>query len=489
MKEELPQEKALVAEDVERADVIDKDQKVLTKREIQGWLAFSVAAEPYSVVCISALLPIILEALASGNGYQDANRALKCDTTQEDYKVTYLLSGIFSLLAVATRRKTFLMTFSFIGAISTMLFAAIRTSSLFWLAGVLVIISNVSFGASFVLYYAFIPTIARDHPDVVDSKRNVTNGDQTWTDYQFIKDKVSNSLSSHSMAIGYAAGVALLIVSAGIALAMDQSTYSMQLGVALTGLWWFCVSFFTLKFMSAQPGEPLSGKVNLVLYSWVRLGKTLREAKSLKETFKYLIAWFILSDGSSTIISLAIFMGKKKFLLNNTQLMIGAIIVPFSALIGTYIWLFIQRTFKMTSKQTLLAISTAFAVVPIYVLIGFSEVFGLVHSIEIWPCLVYFGLMLGAFQSFSRVMYSSLIPKGKESEFFSLYGITDKSSSWLGPLITGAIIEHNDTRWGFIFPLVMMVIPLGLILWVNVEQGVRDAEHFSVEHSDAKDGL
>jgi UMF1 family MFS transporter len=182
-------------------------------------------------------------------------------------------------------------------------------------------------------------------------------------------------------------------------------------------------------------------------------------------------------------------MGKKKFQLNNTQLMIGAILVPLAALIGTYMWLFIQRKCNLTSKQTLLAISIAFAVVPIYVLIGFSDVFGLVYQVEIWPCLIYFGLMLGAFQSYSRVMFAALIPKGKESEFFSLYGITDKSSSWLGPLITGAIIENNDTRWGFVFPLVMMVIPLVIIIWVDVEKGIKDAERFSEEHTDVKDGI
>ena len=132
------------------------------------------------------------------------------------------------------------------------------------------IISNVAFGASWVLYYAFIPTLARDHTDVVEVRRNVNKGLETWADYQFIKDKISNSLSSHSMAVGYGSGVTLLIIAAGIALAMGQSTYSMQLGMALTGVWWFCVSFFTMKYMPAQPGTPLSGNVNLFFYSWVR---------------------------------------------------------------------------------------------------------------------------------------------------------------------------------------------------------------------------
>ncbi|CAO3565866.1 unnamed protein product [Mortierella alpina] len=493
----------------------DVDQKILTKREIQGWLAYAAAAEPYSVVCISALAPIVLEALASDFGRQHDNRDLPCDTKATDYKCVvkvgslWLDTASFSLYCISvsvflqafvfismgaladhgTRRKTFLLTFAYIGSIATILFAAIRTSSLYWFAGVLVIISNVAFGASWVLYYAFIPTLARDHPEVAESKKNVRKGMESWSDYQFIKDKVSNSLSSHSMAIGYGTGVVLLIIAAGIALVMDQTAYSLQLGMALAGLWWFLLSFFTMKYMPAQPGVPLASNANLFLYSWRRLGKTLYQAKSLKETFKYLVSWFILSDGSSTIISLAIFMGKKKFLLNNTQLMIGAIMVPLSALIGTYLWLFIQRQLQLTSKQALLAISVAFAIVPIYVLIGFSGVFGLVYQIEIWPTLVYFGLMLGAFQSFSRVMYAALIPKGKESEFFSLYGITDKSSSWLGPLITGAIIENNDTRWGFVFPLCMMVLPLFLIAWVDMEKGIQDAERFSQDHTDEKDGL
>ncbi|KAG0226136.1 Autophagy protein 22 [Mortierella sp. GBA43] len=503
--------KSEVHGDLERSDVQDPthDQKALTKREIQGWLAYAVAAEPYSVVCISALAPIVLEALASGYGHDYHNRDLPCDTCVVKVGSLWLDTASFSLYCISvsvflqafifismgaladhgTRRKTFLLTFAFIGSISTILFAAIRTNSLYWFAGVLVMISNVAFGASWVLYYAFIPTLARDHPEVVECKKNVEAGIDTWGDYQFMRDKISNSLSSHSMAMGYGAGVCMLIVAAGIAAGMGQTTYSMQLGMALTGLWWFFVSFFTLKHLPPQPGQPLAGNVNLFFYSWRRLGKTLSEAKSLKETFKYLISWFILSDGSSTIISLAIFMGKKKFTLDNTQLMIGAILVPFSALIGTYMWLFIQRKLNLTSKQTLLAISAAFALVPIYVLIGFSNVFGLVYQVEIWPCLIYFGLMLGAFQSFSRVMYAALIPKGKESEFFSLYGITDKSSSWLGPLITGAIIENNDTRWGFVFPLCMMIIPLAIIMWVDVDQGIKDAERFSDEHSDAKDGL
>ncbi|KAG0256623.1 Autophagy protein 22 [Actinomortierella ambigua] len=491
-------------------------EKALTKREIQGWLAYSAAAEPYSVVGVSALLPIILEALASKHGYKNSDRSIPCDTKEVDYQCDvqvgsmWLDTASFSLYCVSVsvllqalvfistgahadhgkNRKAFLMMWAVIGSIATALFAAIRSASLFWLAGVLVMISNVAFGASWVQYYAFIPAMARVHEDVIEARQQAEAGTSTWEHFEEMRDRIANTLSTHSMGVGYAAGVILLIIAAGITLALGKSTYGMQLGVALSGLWWFIVSVtFVLKYMPSLPGEPLGQNVNLLAYSWVRLYKTLRSARSLVETFKFLVAWFILSDGYSTIISLAIFMGKKKFLMDDVELMIGAIAVPFSAMIGSYLWLLIQRRFGLSSKSMVLAISSAYVLVPIYALVGFSDVFGLVHKIEVWPVLVYFGLMLGAIQSYCRVLFGALVPKGHESEFFSLYGITDKSSSWLGPLITGAIIAHNDTRYGFIFPLCMMVAPLFIIAWIDVDKGIRDAERFAQDHSDSKDGL
>lgn len=37
-----------------------------------------------------------------------------------------------------------------------------------------------------------------------------------------------------------------------------------------------------------------------------------------------------------------------------------------------------------------------------------------------------FGFALGPIQSYSRSLYSMLIPQGHESEFFALYEISDK---------------------------------------------------------------
>jgi UMF1 family MFS transporter len=40
-------------------------------------------------------------------------------------------------------------------------------------------------------------------------------------------------------------------------------------------------------------------------------------------------------------------------------------------------------------------------------------------------------------------VFSDLVIPGKEAEFFALYEITDKGSSWLGPLAVGEIFRHE----------------------------------------------
>jgi UMF1 family MFS transporter len=80
-------------------------------------------------------------------------------------------------------------------------------------------------------------------------------------------------------------------------------------------------------------------------------------------------------------------------------------------------------------------------------------------------------------------MFADLVPKGRESEFFGLYAITDKGSSWLGPLAIAAITDATqEIRNAFIFLLVLLSLPIPIIYFgVDMQQGRLDAEKASQE--------
>lgn len=60
----------------------------------------------------------------------------------------------------------------------------------------------------------------------------------------------------------------------------------------------------------------------------------------------------------------------------------------------------------------------------------FTKSLGLRQTWEGWVCTVYIGVIISTFYSSMRVMLSELCPEGDENEWFSLYLLADKGSSW-----------------------------------------------------------
>jgi len=68
------------------------------------------------------------------------------------------------------------------------------------------------------------------------------------------------------------------------------------------------------------------------------------------------------------------------------------------------------------------------------------------------------GIVLGGSQALSRSLFSQLIPKGKEGEYFGLYEISDKGTSWLGPLLFGLAFQQTGSYQFAIISLVVFFI-------------------------------
>ena len=117
----------------------------------------------------------------------------------------------------------------------------------------------------------------------------------------------------------------------------------------------------------------------------------------------------------------------------------------------------------------------------------------LLFSLAIWTCLMcgvfavkttahYFiaaalvAIVMGGSQALSRSLYSVMIPKGKEAEYFSLYEISDKGTSWLAPLMFGLMLQFTGSYQLAILSLVIFFL-VGLVILgrVDVKRAVREA--------------
>jgi UMF1 family MFS transporter len=87
-------------------------------------------------------------------------------------------------------------------------------------------------------------------------------------------------------------------------------------------------------------------------------------------------------------------------------------------------------------------------------------------------------LVLGGTQALSRSLFSKMIPKGREGEYFSLYEISDKGTSWMAPLIFGLALQFTGSyRTAILSLLVFFIAGLAILLRVDVGRATRESGH------------
>ena len=85
-------------------------------------------------------------------------------------------------------------------------------------------------------------------------------------------------------------------------------------------------------------------------------------------------------------------------------------------------------------------------------------------------------IVLGGTQALSRSLYSSMIPAGKEAEYFSLYEVSSSGSSIFGTLLFGLALQNfGSYRVAIVSLMVFFVLGLVLLMRVNVPSAIAAA--------------
>lgn len=96
--------------------------------------------------------------------------------------------------------------------------------------------------------------------------------------------------------------------------------------------------------------------------------------------------------------------------------------------------------------------------------------------------VVIYALPLGVLQSYSRSYFSNIIPPGYESQFFSMFEVTNKGSSIFSPIVVSQVVAHASFRYVFVYILVLTLIPAILLLPLDPRLAHEQAMAYSVVH-------
>ncbi|KAJ7495983.1 autophagy-related protein 22-like protein [Mycena galericulata] len=536
----------------------------LYNKRLRGWLSYAFGSEVFVIVSLTLFLPICLEQFARDNGFLLPDRIERCTVLSPAPEAPTELTGrcvvkigwlwidsaSFSLyvysISVALQaltvismggiadhpphRKLLLVFFGLLGAVSATTFLLLPSSSPLWfLSALLASVANVGFGASVVAMNSYLPSLAKDSPEVVEIHNEIQEALDVTDDglerasenpeapliprtpsqessairarYDTALSRATARISSLGIATGYGAGICLLIVALIPVTKLHGSTFSLRLAIGLSGIWW---AVFTIPAALWLPGASAVGsnenaswqetgddKWNTrreIAAAWRRLGGMLhpREIKRLRNTFKYLAAWFLLSDGFTTITSTAVLFGKTSLHMQPSALILIGVLTPLSGILGSLLWPMLQRRFGWSNLRVIIILVMLASAIPAYGCLGFLSVFqgtlrfgGLTTPGEMYGLALYFGSIYGAFQSYARAFYAELLPPGEEARWYGLFSITDKSSSFLGPLIVGLISDFTgNIRYAFFFLVFMIWAAVPVLMSVDVERGRKDAREY-----------
>jgi hypothetical protein len=159
---------------------------------------------------------------------------------------------------------------------------------------------------------------------------------------------------------------------------------------------------------------------------------------------------------------------------SNLILILGLIFIV-ELVILLFAWLLGKPLFsnladKMNTKNSILLSLLVYSIIAIW---GFF----LNSVIEFWFLAMMVAVVQGGSQALSRSLFASMSPAAKSGEFFGLFGIMEKFSTILGPLVFAyAATTFGSSRPAILTLIAFFVIGGYLLTRVNVEEGRRVAK-------------
>jgi MFS transporter, UMF1 family len=317
-----------------------------------------------------------------------------------------------------------------------------------WALGVvLLIFANLCLGSSLVIYDSLLCRIAG--PDE--------------------RDRVS----SRGWAWGYLGGGLLLAVNLGLLTLDKQIGISAQMAVRISllsaGLWWAgftIIPVIGLRDLRGAAAGTAQERAGIVTGSLRQLANTFRELRSYPQTLLFLLAYLFFNDGIQTVISSSSVYGAEELRFSNSQLIEIILLVQFVAFGGALLFGRLARRFG--AWRVVLDSLVLWTLVVALAFFVPSRAFLIFVGLA-----VLIGIVLGGSQALSRSMYSQLIPRGREAEFFSLYQAMERGTSWFGTLVFGLVHQFTHSyRWAIIALIIFFAIGGILLSKVRMREGI-----------------
>lgn len=298
-------------------------------------------------------------------------------------------------------RKRLLAMYTVASFSAVALYTTVEPGMVIW--GLIVtMISYIGFEGALVFYNAYLPEIA--------------------------PPEKQGRVSGWGFGVGYAGSLlGLLMALFFIRSFPDPLRFQLTwLGIAAA----FCVFSLPALIFLPKDAAPKMGIIEAARGGVREATRTFKEIVGRRDARRFLLAYFFYEDGVNTVIVSAAAFASLTLKFESQQLILLFAVVQISALVGAFLWA--RPTDRLGPKRVVSFMLVQWAVVV-------AAAYFVQTPMQFYVVAVLAGSGLGAIQASSRAFMATLIPPGREGDYFGFYHLCGKSAAILGPLLFGHV--------------------------------------------------
>ena len=430
-----------------------------TRRERWSWYMYDFGNSAYAAVVLLAIYSAYFQGEVVGGPEGTRLWGIAVGIAMLVVAVSSPFLG--AIADYSGSKKRFLFFFTSLAVVFTaMLFFA--TTGAVFIGMTFFILAEIGYRASQVFYNGLLPEIA-DQEEM-------------------------GRISGNGWAIGTAGGVICLLLILPLVVLIG-GTLIVRISMVITAVF-FAVSAIPIFLWLPERAKPkaIPAGENYWTIAVKQLKHTIRTAGGFKEFLKFMLAFIIYNDGVIMALDFAAIIGAVLFGMEQDQLIIFVIVVQITNVIGAYG--FGRAVDRFRGKPTL--ILSLLLMIGVIIAMYFTQTMAGFFVVGAFA-----GIAMAGIQSVSRTMVAFFAPPGKSAEFFGLFAVAGRTSSFIGPTVYGfiaaevalylirqgdgdIIAEQMGQRYAILSIAVFLIIGLIVLLWVDEDKAraaaLADAE-------------
>ncbi|KAL8692626.1 MAG: hypothetical protein Q9218_002390 [Villophora microphyllina] len=347
----------------------------------------------------------------------------------------------------------------------------VHTADKWQVAAGMYIVGLIAYQTTLTFWTAAFPGLARNTPQLRVKAEEYSDGVITREEYDYADMIQRSRFANMAFYIQSCGEIIILAVIVGVLFGVNVKASEANNNWGLSVLIAFATGVWLLLALPC------------VTAGFWQIYRAVTQIWRLKQSLLYLIGYFLLGDSLNTTVTVIATLQNEIVAYDTLELTYLLLVGIAAQAVGIYSFWWIQQRFRYSTKTMFTAVMVGIILLDGWGMIGiWTQNFGFHHVWEVWVYQTFYGLFVCPWYSYSQIMISEVTPRGKEFLFFSLFSIIGKTSSFIGPLVSSAIIDaspngNNSTPFYFLFGLGLASAIL-LVVGVDLKKSRWEQERF-----------